>query len=127
MTCDFRVTSPVMPSLDETLCQIESTQLVRRMAQNETAYIIKHALVRDGASMSLTRHERKHLHRLVAKSLERVRGNRLDENAVLSAFHFERAEDLPSAPDEPAPSAAAHATEFCPPFLNPICAKDFTR
>lgn len=97
MNYDFRVPPPIIRSLVGPLNQIESAQLVRRLAEGEEAYLFKHALVQDSAYESLTRHERKRLHRLVAETLERVEPNTLDENASLLAYHFEQAEEWTSA------------------------------
>lgn len=97
MNYDFRTATPIIRSLVGPLNEIESAQLVRRLAENEPAYLFKHALVQDSAYESLTRHERKRLHRLVAETLERVEPNTLDENATLLAYHFEQAEEWTSA------------------------------
>lgn len=81
-------------SMRASLAQIERAQLAWRLADSEPTYIFKHALVQDSAYSSLTRHERKRLHRVVAETLERVEPNALDENAALLAYHFEHAEEL---------------------------------
>lgn len=97
MNSNFRPTPLTIPSLGGSLNQIESAQLVRRLADTEPAYLFKHALVQDSAYESLTRHERKRLHRLVAETLERVEPNMADENATLLAYHFEQADEWTSA------------------------------
>jgi predicted ATPase len=91
MNNDFRMTPLIVRSLDATLNQIESAQLVRRLTDLDAAYLFKHARVQDGAYLSLTRHERKRLHHFVAQTLERENADVLDETAALLAYHFEQA------------------------------------
>lgn len=98
MNYDFGTTPAKNRPLPLTLNEIESAHLVRRIADNQpstslSAYIFKHALIQDEAYMSLTRNERKRLHRLVARVLERLNAAELDENAALLAYHFERADE----------------------------------
>lgn len=95
----FHATSAPQRVLPSVLEDIEDAQLVRRGTEGNVEFIFKHALVQDGAYTSLTRNERKRLHRLVAGVLERIHALALDENAALLAYHFERA-------DEPAQALA---------------------
>jgi tetratricopeptide (TPR) repeat protein len=97
MNYDFRTAPPRAAALDATLHSIEAAQLVRLSSESDATYIFKHALVQEGAYTSLTRGERRRLHRLVAQTLEGLNANALDENAALLAFHFERAEDSAQA------------------------------
>lgn len=97
MNYDFRTTPSAPRALGATLQNIETAQLVRKLLEEEPAYLFKHALVQDGAYSSLTLHERKRLHRRVAETLERVHAHALDENAALLAYHFERAEEWTTA------------------------------
>lgn len=97
MNYNFRTPLPVPRSLGATLHDIESAQLVRKLLEEETAYLFKHALVQDGAYSSLTRAERKRLHLRVAETLVRVNAGALDENAALLAYHFEHAEEWTTA------------------------------
>jgi tetratricopeptide (TPR) repeat protein len=93
MNLDFlRPPLPPRPVVN-ILPEIESAQLVRRAGDDEPSYLFKHALVQDSAYTSLTRHERRRLHRLVAQTLEEIHAARLDENAALLAYHYERAEE----------------------------------
>src|SRR6476646_10645116 len=76
-----------MPLYTE-LEKLEGSDLVRRLSEQELAYLFKHALVQDTAYASLLKHDRKELHRFVAESLEHAYPERLDENAGLLAYHY---------------------------------------
>ncbi len=97
MNYDSRTMPLARNSMRASLAHIESAQLARRLADAEPTYIFKHALVQDSAYTTLTRHERKRLHRLVAETLERVEPHAVDENAARLAFHFESAEEFSQA------------------------------
>lgn len=118
MNHDFRTTPLSRSSMRASLAHIESAQLARLSTDAEPTYMFKHALVQDSAYTSLTRHERKRLHRLVAETLERIEPHALDENAALLAFHFEHAEEWGRAllhllnAAERARRAAAHREEI---------------
>lgn len=83
--------------LNTVLPQMEAAQLVRRLTEEELAYLFKHALVQDTAYASLTHHERKRLHRLVAAALEHAYPDQLDEYAALLAQHLAEAGELTEA------------------------------
>lgn len=80
-----------MLNLPANLNQLESSDLVRRLYEDELAYLIKHALVQETAQDSLLKHERKRLNRLVAETMERVYADRLDEFAARLFQHYDAA------------------------------------
>ncbi len=79
--------------LETQLARLESSELVRRLRDEELTYLFKHALVQDTARASLLMHERKRLHRLVAQTLEELYPERRAELAPLLAQHFGEAGD----------------------------------
>lgn len=80
--------------LDTQLAQLESAQLVRRLNEDEAAYLFKHALVQDTTYASLLKNDHKRLHRLVAQAYERIYTARnLDQFAALLAQHYASAGD----------------------------------
>ncbi len=62
-----------MQDLTAQLEQLESAQLVRRLPDEERAYLFKHALTQDAAYQSLLVKRRRGIHRLVAQPI-RARG-----------------------------------------------------
>lgn len=102
MNYDFAVPAETSRDVVAALNASEQAQLVRRVADpagdpQDLAYIFKHALVQDSAYESVTRHERKRLHRQVGKSLELIFSTQLDDIAALLAHHFEYAEEWDTA------------------------------
>ncbi len=79
--------------LETQLARLETSELVRRLRDEELTYLFKHALVQDTARASLLMQERKRLHRLVGDSLETLYPERRAELAPLLAQHFESAGD----------------------------------
>lgn len=76
------------------LSQLESAQLVRRIGDEEDAYIFKHALTQDTAYQSLLLKRRREIHRLVAHAYEAQYGDRcLDDYAGILAQHYAEAGD----------------------------------
>lgn len=73
------------------LSQLENAQLLRRLGEEESTYVFRHALIQDTAYQSLLKQTRKHLHRVVGEALERVSPAELDENAAVLALHFAEA------------------------------------
>jgi hypothetical protein len=72
---------------------LESAELIQlAAAQPELAYLFRHALVQDAAYGSLLKPDRKHLHRLVAATLEKLYPDQLDDHAATLALHYEKAE-----------------------------------
>ena len=106
MNYDFSVASGKSGSLGVILTNIESAQLIRRIDEPDLAYLFKHALVQDTAYESLLKHDRKGLHRAVAKALERAYPDQLDEFASQLAWHYAEAGD-----DEKTCEYAARAAE----------------
>ena len=77
--------------LSTCLTHLESSDLVRRLREEDVAYLIKHALVQDTAQESLLKNDRKRLHRLVAEALENLYAERLDEFAARLFQHYDAA------------------------------------
>lgn len=73
--------------------RLERTDLLRRLDENELAYMFRHALIQDTAYRSLLRHERKRLHRLIGEALERAFPDAPDEYAARLAQHYAAADD----------------------------------
>lgn len=77
--------------LSDSLTHLESSDLVRRLREEDLAYLIKHALVQDTAQESLLKNDRKRLHRLVAEALENLYAEHLDEIAARLLQHYDAA------------------------------------
>ncbi len=75
------------------LTRLETAQLVRRAADEEIAYLFKHALTQEAAYGSLLHQHRREIHRRVAETYERFYPDRLDEFAALLAQHYAEAGD----------------------------------
>ncbi len=82
-----------MVTLATQLELLENAQLVRRLPEEELAYMFKHALTQEAAYDSLLLKRRRDLHRLAAEAYERFYPDRLDENAALLAQHYQEAGD----------------------------------
>lgn len=93
MNYDFHPTARGPVNLETALMGIEQADLIRRIPEEEVAFLFKHALVQDTAYSSLLKQERKHFHRDVAETLERLYGVRLDDFAALLTQHFAEAGD----------------------------------
>ncbi|HEX7587310.1 MAG TPA: hypothetical protein VF478_03260 [Anaerolineae bacterium] len=75
------------------LAQLESAEIVHRAAEDELAYLFKHALMQDTAYASLLRKTRRDIHLRVAQTIESLYADRLDENAARLAEHYAQAGD----------------------------------
>jgi hypothetical protein len=82
-----------MVSLTTQLEQLEYAQLVRRLQEEELAYLFKHALTQERAYESILIKRRREIHRRVAQAHEQLYPERLDEFAALLAEHYSRAGD----------------------------------
>jgi hypothetical protein len=82
-----------MMNLANELAELESSQLVRRAAGDDLAYLFKHALTQETAYQSLLFKKRHAIHHQVAEAYERLYPDRLDENAALLAQHYAEAGD----------------------------------
>ena len=80
-------------SLDAQLAQLEDAQLVRRAAEEELAYLFKHALTQETAYESLLYKRRRELHLQVAQVIEQLYPKQLDEYAARLAQHYAEAGD----------------------------------
>lgn len=83
--------------LSTSLTHLESAELVRRLREQDLAYVIKHALVQDTVQESLLKNDRRRLHRLVAEALENLYAERLDEFAARLFQHYDAAGDAERA------------------------------
>lgn len=61
-------------------------------AVNELRYIFKHSLLREAAYSMQLRTRLQELHHLIARAIEKLYSNRLEERYVDLAFHYEQAE-----------------------------------
>ncbi len=85
---DFR-----MDSLTGELQQLEQAELVRRLPEEEPAYLFEHALTQEAAYESLLLRKRREIHRLVAGAYEQLYPDHLDDYAALLAQHYAEAGD----------------------------------
>ncbi|MBI5649826.1 MAG: hypothetical protein HZC40_05165 [Chloroflexi bacterium] len=75
------------------LNQLEHAQLVRRLPEEEMAYIFKHALTQENARNSLLQKQRREIHLCVAHAYEQLYAENLDEHAALLAQHYAESGD----------------------------------
>lgn len=80
------------------LNELELAELIReKQRQPELEYIFKHALVQEAAYGSILADNRRNIHRRVARAIEVLFPERLDEFASLLAHHYTCAEDWDKA------------------------------
>jgi class 3 adenylate cyclase/tetratricopeptide (TPR) repeat protein len=85
-------------AVDSSLAELEHTELIRvRQQVPELEYIFKHALVQEAAYGSILAERRRAIHRSVAKAIERLFADRLEEFTSLLAYHYALAEDWEKA------------------------------
>src|SRR5581483_8540623 len=77
-----------MASLTVELAQLEEAQLIRRLLDEELAYVFKHALTQEMAAQSLLYKTRRTIHRRVAETYEQLYGENLDKYIALLAEHY---------------------------------------
>lgn len=86
--------------LDALLDDLVTRELLRRIVpstvRGEDEYAFWHAIVRDVAYGQIPRSARAGKHRSVARWLETLAGNRVDDRVELLAYHFDRAHRLAS-------------------------------
>jgi tetratricopeptide (TPR) repeat protein len=83
-----------MPQLE----QLERADLIRvTQLEPELEYLFRHALVQDAAYASLLKQDRRRLHEAVARSLEALYADRLDDVAATLAYHLEAAGEVERA------------------------------
>jgi tetratricopeptide (TPR) repeat protein len=80
-------------SLATVLAQLEQSQLIRRLDEDDSAYTFKHILAQEAVYSSLLVKRRRELHRRVAEHYERLYGDALDTVAELLAYHYAEAGD----------------------------------
>lgn len=79
--------------LDAALGELTRTRLIRASNDGTSEYIFNHALVQDSAESTLLHGEHRRLHQKVARTLEALYPDRLDELAGPLARHYEYAGD----------------------------------
>lgn len=80
--------------IENTLAQLETTQLVRRSGEEVATYIFKNTLTQETAYQSLLQKQRREIHRHVARAYESEYGNQcLDDYAGILAQHYAQAGD----------------------------------
>ncbi len=82
-----------MANLTAQLEQLENAQLVRRLPEEDLAYLFKHALTQESAYGSLLLKKRREIHCRVAEAYEQLYPERLDDLASLLAYHYAEAGD----------------------------------
>jgi tetratricopeptide (TPR) repeat protein len=117
-----------MESLETQLAQLESAQLVRRLAEEDPStvlrraqddssgqglvYLFKHALTQEAAYQSLLLKTRREMHRRIAEVIERLYAGDLDENAALLVRHYAEAGDYAKVVEYAARAGAAAAKVY---------------
>lgn len=92
--------SEKMDKLDEYLNQLEGMELIlQRQELPERKYVFKHALVQEAVYESILIQNRKELHIQVAKKIEILFPERLEEFYAMLAYHFVKGEDWDRAQD----------------------------
>ena len=85
-------------SLEDKLLVLQREEMIRERARiPELEYIFKHELTREAAYNGILKKQRKVFHRQVAKALERIFPEHLDEQAALLAMHWEQAGEFDKA------------------------------
>jgi class 3 adenylate cyclase/tetratricopeptide (TPR) repeat protein len=85
-------------ALDSNLQHLQQAELIRlRQKLPELEYIFKHALVQEAAYGSIVAERRKAIHRAVARAIETLFPERLEEFTSMLAYHYARAEDWEKA------------------------------
>lgn len=79
--------------LNSQLAELESAQLVHPADGLELTYLFKHALTRESAHESLLRKDRREMHRRVARVMESIYADRIEEYAPILAQHYMEAGD----------------------------------
>jgi len=86
--------------LDRCLTQLQDGQLILvKNAGGEAVYAFKHALVQEATYESIPHPRRRELHAQVARCIESLFAERIDECLSLLAYHYSRAEDWQKAQD----------------------------
>ena len=103
-------------STSNSLRELQAIELIRQKAlYPELAFMFKHALAQDVAYGSLLVRRRRDLHRKVAKAIEDLFEDRVDEHFAMIAHHFAAAEDWPKAADYFEKAADHAAAAFAVP------------
>ena len=84
--------------LDESLAGLQARELVLERARDpELEYVFKHALVQEATYESILKQRRRELHGKVARSIELLFADRLEDFSGLLAYHYTQAEDWEKA------------------------------
>ena len=85
-------------NVDERLEYLKAAQLIRQSQHmGELEYIFKHALVQEAAYASTLLQQRKSIHQKVARSIERLFWDKLQEFYGMLAFHYSKGEEFEKA------------------------------
>jgi class 3 adenylate cyclase/tetratricopeptide (TPR) repeat protein len=97
----YRILAEVASDIEDVdvrLSYLQEIQLLReRLRMGELEYLFNHALVQEVAYASILPLKRKELHLSVARSIEKIFGERLHEFYGMLAYHYGRAESLEKA------------------------------
>jgi predicted ATPase/class 3 adenylate cyclase/tRNA A-37 threonylcarbamoyl transferase component Bud32 len=84
--------------LPAALARLRASGLIQQISTASGAtYRFEHALTQEVSYESLLGHQRKTLHDVIGRAIERHHPDRLDEKAALLAYHFEHARAWPEA------------------------------
>lgn len=82
------------PALDESIQRLIESELIQADQQERIlAYIFRHALLRDVAYEGILYARRRTLHARVARRIEEIAANQLEEQYAVLAWHFLQAEE----------------------------------
>lgn len=93
MNFDFHAPRRERAELESALRKAEEAQFVRRLVEMPVAYAFKHTLIQEASYTSLTRHDRKRLHAIIAHVLEAEAGFALDQASAELAHQYAAAGD----------------------------------
>lgn len=97
----YRILAEVAKSIreiDDKLEYLKEIQLIReRSSRAEVEYLFKHALARESVYSSILLRKRKELHLNVARTIEQIFRDRLNEFYGMLALHYSMGEDLEKA------------------------------
>lgn len=84
--------------LDEHLAELQAVEFIsEKQRLPELEFIFRHALAQEAAYESILRHKRRELHTQVARAIEALFRERLEEFYSLLAYHYARAEEWDKA------------------------------
>ena len=80
-------------NLDAQLTELEKSALIRRIQATEATWFFHQSLTQENIYRSLLKQTRREMHLAVARAIEQVYSDNLDEYAALLAEHYATAQD----------------------------------